>query len=66
MARKNGKKSLRGVEFIDPTSISCYCKKVLQERLRSCVLTAAAYGKPGSAASPRGDPQGQGQSTGQT
>src|ERR1039458_2666214 len=30
---------------VDPARISCYCKKVPQERARSCVLTKGAYGQ---------------------
>lgn len=35
------------VEFVDPAPVSCYCKKVPQERRRSCVLNPAESGQPG-------------------
>jgi hypothetical protein len=34
------KKNAGESDFVDPARISCYCKKVPQERLSPCVLSA--------------------------
>ena len=57
---------VRWSEIIDPTPVSCYCKKVPQERLRTCVLTMEAYGRPGQAPFGPAGPRGQAQSAGRT
>src|ERR1035437_9592997 len=49
-------------EKIDLAPAFCYCKKVPQERLRTCVLTVEAYGQPGQAELAVLIPQGQEQS----